>query len=133
MISNLVLRASGKNYKWMYLCIVELMGIPAMSDEPERIFHSAELLISDLRKCLADDVIQASECLKSWIQQDLIDATGHCTDRTNAKGPCFKVRIVVMSFIRILCTLRKIHGCRQLTARDSECSVHGPPICPSPS
>jgi hypothetical protein len=99
MISNLILRARGKNYKWMYLCIVELMSIPAMSDEPERIFHSAKLLISDLRKRLADDVIQASECLKSWIQQDLINGIRHCIDRTDAKGPCFKVRIIVMSFI----------------------------------
>ena len=81
MINNLVLRARGKNYKWMYLCIVELMSIPAMSDEPERILHSAKLLISDLRNRLADDVIQASECLKSWIQQALINGIRHCIDR----------------------------------------------------
>jgi hypothetical protein len=99
MINNLLLRARGKNYKWMYLCIVELMGIPAMSDELERMFHSAKLLISDLRNRLADDVIQASECLKSWIQQDLINGIRHCIDRTDAKGPCFKVRIIVMRFI----------------------------------
>jgi hypothetical protein len=70
-----------------------------MSDEPERIFCSAKLLISDLCNHLADDVIQASECLKSWIQQDLINGIRHCTDGTDAKGPCFKVRIIVMSFI----------------------------------
>jgi len=39
---------------------VELMSIPAMSDEPERLFSSAKLLISDLRNCLGDDIIEAA-------------------------------------------------------------------------
>jgi hypothetical protein len=48
-----------------------------MSDEPERVFGSAKLLISNVRNCLGDDIIEASECLKSWIQQSLIfGATG---------------------------------------------------------
>jgi len=51
---------------------VELMTIPAMSDEPEHVFSSAQLLISDLRNRLGDDIIQASECLKSWIQRGLV-------------------------------------------------------------
>jgi len=42
-----------------------------MSDEPERLFSSAKLLISDLRNRL-DDIIEASECLKSWVKQGLI-------------------------------------------------------------
>jgi len=54
---------------------VELMSIPAMSDEPERVFSSAKLLISDRRNRLGDDIIQASECLKSWVQQGLIFGT----------------------------------------------------------
>jgi len=62
MISNLVLRARGKNYNWMYLCIVELISIPAMSDEPERIFHSAKLLISD--------------CYFGWLSDFLIGLIG---------------------------------------------------------
>ena len=48
-----------------------------MSDEPERVFSSAKLLISNVRNRLGDDIIEASECLKSWIQQGLIfGATG---------------------------------------------------------
>jgi hypothetical protein len=54
---------------------VELMSIPAMSDEPERLFSIAKLLISDQRNQLGDDIIQASECLKSWVQQGLIFGT----------------------------------------------------------
>jgi len=51
---------------------VELMSIPAMSDEPERVFSSAKLHITDRRNRLGDDIIQASECLKSWVQQGLV-------------------------------------------------------------
>jgi hypothetical protein len=54
---------------------VELMSIPAMSDEPERVFSSAKLLISNVRNRLGDDIIEGSECLKSWIQQGLIFGT----------------------------------------------------------
>ncbi|KAF8534961.1 hypothetical protein BDD12DRAFT_894582 [Trichophaea hybrida] len=42
------------------------------NDEPEHVFSSAKLLISDLRNRLGDDIIQASECLKSWIQHGLV-------------------------------------------------------------
>jgi len=48
------------------------MSIPTMSDEPERVFSSAKLLISHVSNRLGDDIIEASECLKSWIQQGLI-------------------------------------------------------------
>jgi len=51
---------------------VELMSIPAMSHEPEYLFSSAKLLISDLRNRLGDDIIEAAECLKSWVKQGLI-------------------------------------------------------------
>jgi len=51
---------------------VELMSISAMSDEPERLFSSAKLLISDLQNLLGDDIIEAAECLKSWAKQGLI-------------------------------------------------------------
>jgi hypothetical protein len=54
---------------------VELMSIPAMSDEPERLFSSAKLLISDQRNRLGDDIIEASECLKSWVKQGFIFGT----------------------------------------------------------
>jgi len=51
---------------------VELRSIPAMPDESERLFSSTKLLISDLRNRLGDDIIEASECLKSWVKQGLI-------------------------------------------------------------
>jgi hypothetical protein len=54
---------------------VELVSIPAMSDKPERLFSSAKLLICDLRNRLRDDIIEVSECLKSWVKQGLIFGT----------------------------------------------------------
>jgi hypothetical protein len=45
---------------------VELMSIPIIY-EPERLFSGAKLLISDQQNCLGDDIIQACECLKSWL------------------------------------------------------------------
>ena len=37
-----------------------------MSADPERLFSSAKILISDLRNKLGMDIIEAFECLKSW-------------------------------------------------------------------
>ena len=47
----------------------DMHSIPAMSAECERIFGSTKLLISDRQNGLKDDVIEASEVLKSWIDQ----------------------------------------------------------------
>jgi hypothetical protein len=45
---------------------LDILSIPAMSAEPERLFSSCKLLISDLRNKLGMDIIEAFECLKSW-------------------------------------------------------------------
>jgi hypothetical protein len=45
---------------------LDILSIPAMSANPERLFSSAKLLISDLRNKLGMDIIEAFECLKSW-------------------------------------------------------------------
>jgi len=37
-----------------------------MLADPERLFSSAKLLISDLRNKLGMDIIETFECLKSW-------------------------------------------------------------------
>jgi hypothetical protein len=45
---------------------IELLSIPAMSAEPERLFSGAKLTITDQRACLQLQTIEATECLKSW-------------------------------------------------------------------
>jgi hypothetical protein len=44
---------------------LDILSIPAMSAEVERVFSSAKLLISDARNRLKEDIIEACECLKS--------------------------------------------------------------------
>jgi hypothetical protein len=39
-----------------------------MAAEPERLFSGAKISITDRRNRLGIEVIQALECLKSWLQ-----------------------------------------------------------------
>lgn len=50
----------------------DILSVPAMSAECERVFSSAKLLISDRRNKLGADVIEAAECLKSWESASLV-------------------------------------------------------------
>ena len=45
---------------------IDLLSIPAMSAEPERLFSGAKLTITDQRGSLQAQSIEATECLKSW-------------------------------------------------------------------
>ena len=52
---------------------IELASIiPAMSSDVECLFSSAKFLISDRRANLGDEVVEASECLKSWASAGLV-------------------------------------------------------------
>ena len=56
---------------------LDLLSIPVMSSEPERIFSLAGLLINSCRSCLKQDVVEASECLNSWERTGLITIGVH--------------------------------------------------------
>jgi hypothetical protein len=45
---------------------LDVLAVPPMSDECERLFSSAKLLLTDRRSRLRMDVIEASECLRAW-------------------------------------------------------------------
>jgi hypothetical protein len=45
---------------------LDILSIPAMSADPERLFSSTKLVLSDLRNRLGMDIVEAFECLKSW-------------------------------------------------------------------
>jgi hypothetical protein len=45
----------------------DLLSIPAMSAECERVFSSTKLLLSDRRARMKEDIIEASECLRAWV------------------------------------------------------------------
>ena len=44
----------------------DLLSIPAMSAETERVFSGTKLTISPNRNRLAEDIIEATECLNRW-------------------------------------------------------------------
>ena len=45
---------------------LDLLAIPAMSSEVERVFSSTGMMVTDRRNRLKEDVIEAVECMKSW-------------------------------------------------------------------
>jgi len=53
----------------------DLFAIPAMSSECERAFSAAKRMITDERYRLKEDIIEADQCLKSWIKNKLANGT----------------------------------------------------------
>jgi hypothetical protein len=45
---------------------LEILSIPAMSAEPERLFSATKLILTDRRNRLSMKMIEALACLKSW-------------------------------------------------------------------
>jgi len=45
---------------------LEILLIPAMSAEPERIFSATKLILTDRRNKLSMRMLEALACLKSW-------------------------------------------------------------------
>jgi phosphodiesterase/alkaline phosphatase D-like protein len=50
----------------------DLFSIPAMSAECERVFSYSRKMITDERYSLKVDIIEADQCLKSWLKQQLV-------------------------------------------------------------
>ena len=55
---------------------IDILSIPAMSDEPERVFSGARRTVSWERMRLGPEMIERLECLKSWIKNDIADFAG---------------------------------------------------------
>jgi hAT family dimerisation domain. len=47
---------------------LDILSIPAMSSEPERVFSSVENNLSDRRNRTQMDLLENLELLKSWIK-----------------------------------------------------------------
>ena len=50
----------------------DILSIPAMSAEVERLFSSAKLMLPPSRNLLQPDGIEAGECIRSWTLDGLI-------------------------------------------------------------
>lgn len=47
---------------------IDILTIPPMSAEPERVFSGAKFTMSDHRNKLGVDLLKAFECMKSWLK-----------------------------------------------------------------
>ncbi|KAM0664395.1 hypothetical protein ACQRIU_006977 [Beauveria bassiana] len=73
-----------KSYPALSTMTLDVLSIPAMSAEPERLFSGAKITITDRRNRMGIESIEASECLKSWLSKggrvafadDDLDASG---------------------------------------------------------
>ena len=52
---------------------IDLFSIPAMSDDPERVFNTTGNMVRPNRARLKADVIGAAICLKQWDTNEAID------------------------------------------------------------
>jgi len=51
---------------------IEVLSVPAMSDDPERVFSCIRRTISWDRTRLLAETIEKLECLGNWVKNDLI-------------------------------------------------------------
>ena len=58
-----------KNWPCLASMAIDVLSIPSMSDEPERVFSGGRRTISWERMRLGEQTIQAAECLKSWFRE----------------------------------------------------------------
>ena len=63
-----------KSYPNLSIMALDILSIPAMSAEPERLFSGAKITITDRRNRLGIESIEAIECLKSWLGKGSIVA-----------------------------------------------------------
>lgn len=60
-----------ESYPRLARMALDVLSIPAMSSEPERIFSLAGLMVTDRRNRLHEDIIQAAQCIRSWEQHGI--------------------------------------------------------------
>jgi hypothetical protein len=65
-------RKRGENlYPTLAIIAYDLFVMPAMSSECERAFSSAKKLINEQRYSLKTDIIEADQCIKSWLKNGI--------------------------------------------------------------
>jgi hypothetical protein len=59
-------------YPRLHQMAIEVLSVPAMSDDPERVFSCTRRTISWDRTRLSAETIEKLECLGNWVKNDLI-------------------------------------------------------------
>jgi hypothetical protein len=62
-----------KRWPRLSLMALDILSVPAMSDEPERVFSGARRTISWERMSLGADTIEETECLKHWKRSGILN------------------------------------------------------------
>src|SRR6266536_3909 len=57
-----------KNFPNLSKMALDILSIPTMSADPERLFSGAKITVSDRRNRLGIYTLEALECLKSWLK-----------------------------------------------------------------
>ena len=52
---------------------IDILSIPPMSDEPERVFSGARRTISWDRESIIAETLEARECLKHWKKSGILN------------------------------------------------------------
>lgn len=80
--------ASQQRIRWPKLSqwAINILSIPAMSAEPERVFSGARRTISWDRMNLSAETIEMHECLKHWIESNLISDVECVDDGDGGRG-----------------------------------------------
>ncbi len=65
---NIIKQWLAQEAVWPFLVkiIFDMLTIPAMSAECERVFSSLKLMITDRRNAFKEEVIETNECLRYW-------------------------------------------------------------------
>jgi hypothetical protein len=59
---------------------IDILSIPPMSDEPERVFSRARRTVSWDRGQIEPETIEMRECLKHWKKSGILDTFFEETD-----------------------------------------------------
>ena len=62
-----------QRYPRLSYIAIDILSIPAMSDEPERVFSGARRTISWERGQLNPETVEMTECLKHWKKSGILD------------------------------------------------------------
>jgi hypothetical protein len=62
-----------RRYPRLSLMAIDILSMPAMSAEPERVFSGARRTISWDRAQLSPESIDKGECLKHWMRSGILD------------------------------------------------------------
>jgi hypothetical protein len=71
-------------YPTLAIMAYDLFAMPAMSSECERAFSNAKRLVTDKRHRLKSEIIEADQCIKSWLKNGIANGQAIFTNITAA-------------------------------------------------